>query len=63
MTIKSFAAAEISYGMHWYEFPVKRQFIIIQMVRRAQKPFYLKGYDIVDCSLTTFLNVNLIRET
>lgn len=58
VTIKSFAAAEIAYGMNWYVFPVKRQFLIMQMVQRAQKPFYLKGYDIVDCSLTTFRNVN-----
>ncbi|XP_055301836.1 putative odorant receptor 69a [Sitodiplosis mosellana] len=56
VTIKSFAAAEISYGMNWYVFPVNRQLLICLMVQRAQKPFYLKGYDIVDCSLTTFLN-------
>lgn len=54
---KSFSASEIAYDMNWFEFPVKKQFIVKRMIERAQKPFYLKGYDIVDCSLKTFLNV------
>lgn len=59
VTVRSLSAAEIAYSMPWYGFPVSRQLFIKHMIRRAQKPFYLKGYDIVECSLTTFFNVNL----
>lgn len=61
VTVKSFSAAEIAYNIHWYKFPVKNQLFIMQMIRRAQKPFYLKGYNIVECSLTTFLNASPIK--
>lgn len=61
VTMKSFAAAEIAYDMEWYKLPVQNRLFVQRMIQRAQKPFYLKGYDIVDCSLSTFLNVSLIR--
>lgn len=59
VTMKSFAAADIVFSTPWYAFPVTRQLFVVQMIQRAQKPFYLKGYNIVECSLTTFFNVNL----
>lgn len=58
ITIQSFTAAEITYCSSWYLFrPIKLQKLITPMIQRAQKPFYLKGYNIVDCSMTTFLTV------
>lgn len=57
VTIKALSAAEVVYDIHWYKLPANKQLFIQLMIERAQKPFYLKGYDIVDCSLATFLNV------
>lgn len=62
VTSKALSVAEITYNIHWYKLPVKKQRFVQMMIRRAQKPFYLKGYDIVECSLSTFLKVNLIRQ-
>lgn len=58
VTLKSSSVADIAYDMRWYTFPVQEQRFIIRMIQRAQKPFHLKGFGIVDCTLATFLNVN-----
>lgn len=61
VTNNALSTAEIAYNIHWYKLPWRKQHFVKLMIARAQKPFFLKGYDIVDCSLSTFLNVNLIR--
>lgn len=60
MTIKSLSTAEIVYNTFWYTYPVDSQRLIVQMIQRGQTPFHLKGFDIVDCSLETFLKVNCL---
>lgn len=60
LTIKSMSAANIAFDLPWYEYPVSKQYFIMRLIQRAQKPFYLKGYNIVECSLATNLNVNII---
>lgn len=57
LTLKSWSTSDIAYNTLWYTFPVDSQRSIMQMIQRSQKPFYLKGFGIVDCSLATFLNV------
>lgn len=58
VTVQSLSAADIAFSVPWYAFPMTRQHFIMQMIQRAQKPFYLKGYNIVECSLATYFNVN-----
>lgn len=58
VTVKSSSVADIAYDMRWYMFPVQEQRLIIRMIQRAQKPFHLMGFGIVDCTLATFLKVN-----
>lgn len=53
---------KIAYGAShsfWYEYPVKYQQYVKQIILRGQKPFYLTGYEIVKCSFETFKSVSM----
>lgn len=53
-------AAEVNeaiYCSEWYSYPPKIQMFTILIMKRAQKPFILRGYSLVSCSLQSFKEV------
>lgn len=59
VTSRSLKVSEMVYSSLWYRLPCSQQKIIAFIIERAQKPFYLRGYQIFTCSLDTFLTVQL----
>lgn len=57
LTWKALSVANIIYDTPWYELPKSQQNAVSIILQRAQKPFYLSGMGILDCSLETYLNV------
>lgn len=54
VTTKSAAVADKAYQTMWYKYPVRMQPHIILIMMQSQKPFYLKGYELMLCSLQNF---------
>lgn len=50
---------DIFFATMWYKLPHQEQKAIMLPIQRAQQIFRLNGYKIIDCSLGTFLTVNL----
>lgn len=59
ITTTSLKIGDVVYDSLWYEMPIKEQRAIILMIQRSQKEFRLSGLGLVDCSLATFLSVNI----
>lgn len=54
VTTKSAAVADKAYQTMWYMYPVRMQPYIILIMLQSQKPFFLKGFDLISCSLENF---------
>lgn len=52
-----YSVGGILYDFNWYLLPVKHQKLFIYPIRRAEMGFRMKGFGIVDCSLSVFLSV------
>lgn len=50
------------FGSIWYELPVKCQQLVTLPIIRSQRPIYLSGLGIIDCSLSVYLSVSVINE-
>lgn len=50
---------ELIYDCDWYNYPPKIQMLTIMIMKRAQKPFIMKGYALTACSLESAKNVSL----
>lgn len=46
------------YRLEWYRYPRNVQRLLILMILRAQEPFYLSAFDIVEVNLRNFLGVS-----
>lgn len=46
------------YACHWYEYPVRLQPFVANMVQQMQRPHYMSGMGIVNCSLKSFTSVS-----
>lgn len=57
VTVHSFEVADILCTTDWYRLPLEQQKMIGLSLQLAQKPVYLKGYNIFTCSMETFLTV------
>lgn len=57
VTSRSLEVVQIVYDSLWYRLPCNQQKMIAFIIKRAQKPFYFRGYRIFTCSLDTFLTV------
>lgn len=57
VTTHSFEVANVFYESLWYRLPTDQQKTMRITIRRAQKPFYFRGYKIFTCSMETFLTV------
>lgn len=51
------AAGDVFYASLWYYLPAKQRKLIQLTVGRSQRGFRLKGYGLIDCSLSVFLSV------
>lgn len=49
------------YDNHWYAYPVQLQPFVGAMVQQMQRPHYLNGMGIVNCSLKSFTSVSKMR--
>lgn len=47
------------YERAWYQMPVKQQQLIIFPIRRSQMKFRLKGFGMIECSLSVFASVGI----
>lgn len=57
ITIKSVSIADIAYNSSWYQMPRADRICVEMIMRRAQRPYELKGLGIFVCSLETYLMV------
>lgn len=48
---------DIFYESAWYCLPAKQQTFAILLIQCSQRRFRLKGFGIVDCSISVFLSV------
>lgn len=60
-TLHAVSIADRIYDLHWYQLPQNNQIYVKFMIKRAQRPFELKGLGVFVCSLETFLGVNEIQ--
>lgn len=51
------SVADIIYDTPWYQLSKAEGNAVYMIVQRAQKPFHLKGLNLLDCSLGTYLDV------
>lgn len=56
---EAFKMNESIYCSEWYRFPPKIQMFMIYVMRRAQKPYLLQGLSLTNCSLQSFMDVNI----
>lgn len=59
LTIDVMSIVDRVFDVYWYQLARKEQFIALTIIRRSQNPFVLKGLGVFDCSLSTFLTVNM----
>lgn len=59
MTSKALEVNESIYSCEWYTYPTKTKMLLILIMKRAQKPFVLSGYSLVDLSLKSFKEVRI----
>lgn len=52
----------ITYQTKWYRYPYKIRLFVLMMMVRAQKPFYLGAYGIIELNLMNFLVVSISIE-
>lgn len=55
--INATSIADRIYDLQWYQLSSTEQFFVQMVIRRAQKPFELKGLGVFVCSLQIFLKV------
>lgn len=47
------------YNSHWYRYPRSVQRFVFILMMRAQQPFHLSAYGIMECNLRNFVGVSL----
>lgn len=51
------------YDLNWYDYPSNVRKFMILIIVRSQRPMYLSGYHLINCTLETFGKVsNLMVE-
>lgn len=50
--------SSVVYDLDWYKLPLAEQEFLLFSIRQAQKPFQLKGFKILPCTLENFLAVS-----
>lgn len=50
--------ADTAYESRWYLMTAEDQVLIEMIIRRAQRPFEIKGLGVLVCSLETYLRVS-----
>lgn len=61
LTLCSVGIADIAYSSNWYELPLNQRNLILFVIQRSQKIFFLNGYHMFNCSMETFQQ--LIRKS
>lgn len=51
--------ADIAYNSTWYQMTRTERVCVEMIIRRAQRPFELKGLGVFVCSLETYLKVTI----
>lgn len=59
ITCDLYAICDMFYESTWYRLPVDQQKWFIWPIQRGQKTIRLTGLGFIDCSLATFLSVNV----
>lgn len=49
--------ALVAYNMNWVDMPIKYQWYMMMILKRAQKEFLLSGAGLVQCTLYNFARV------
>lgn len=58
MARRTSSIANIVYNSHWYLIPVEQSRMLALIMRRAQVPFVLNGFQLFHCSLQSFQSVS-----
>lgn len=58
VTVEATEVAFYAYQSYWYEYPLRMQWYVIMIMQQSQKPFYLKGFGLITCSLESFRRVS-----
>lgn len=62
MARRTSSIANIVYHSYWYMIPPEQSRILILIMRRAQVPFVLNGFQLFNCSLPSFQSVSFDSE-
>lgn len=53
------AVSDDIWFLNWYEYPTSMQKYLVLIIRRAQIPFFFRGYKMYRCSLERFIKVDV----
>lgn len=56
--INAVAVSDTAYESQWYRMTRADQVIVEMIIRRAQRPYEIKGLGVFVCSLETYIRVN-----
>lgn len=48
---------DVFYNCEWHRLPIKQQKLFLYPIQRSQKAIRLRGFGIIDCSLSFFSSV------
>lgn len=52
---------DMVYQSKWHRYPYKVRIFVLLVMMRAQRPFYLSAYGIIELNMVNFLQVSVIR--
>lgn len=58
ITSKCEQISDIAYESTFYHYPIDLRIFTLMAIGRAQKPFYITGYKITQCSLHSYRRVS-----
>lgn len=53
---------DATYNLLWFRIAVREREFLPWIIRRAQKSVRFSGYEIIDCSMSTFMKVRKFRK-